>query len=175
MTFTPVARHGRPGLPRRLQRAAHPGGRASGGGNQGPRRWLGRRPQGSVAWSRCATTLAPRYTIFTKRFGASVSEATMRPNPRRPLAAERALLPRGRRRWRARRRGRLRHMARGAPGALARPVVGPVALSLCTTAHLFYTRFTNIFGAFISEATMRPDPSLATGRAALLLQAALLC
>ena len=32
-----------------------------------------------------------------------------------------------------------------------------VALSLCTTAHPLYTRFANIFGASISETTMRPN------------------
>jgi hypothetical protein len=36
--------------------------------------------------------------------------------------------------------------------------LGSVSLSLCTTAHPLYTRFTNIFGASISEATMRPNP-----------------
>jgi hypothetical protein len=33
-----------------------------------------------------------------------------------------------------------------------------VALSLCGTAHPFHARFTNIFGASMSETTMRPDP-----------------
>ena len=33
-----------------------------------------------------------------------------------------------------------------------------VALSLYTTAHSFHTRFTNIFGNSVSEATMRPNP-----------------
>ena len=33
-----------------------------------------------------------------------------------------------------------------------------VALSLCSAAHPLYTIFTNIFGASISEATMRPNP-----------------
>jgi hypothetical protein len=37
-------------------------------------------------------------------------------------------------------------------------VQGSVASSLCTTAHPLYTRFAYIFGASISEATMRPDP-----------------
>jgi hypothetical protein len=32
-----------------------------------------------------------------------------------------------------------------------------VALSLCTTAHPFYTRFANIFGTSFSETTMRPN------------------
>jgi hypothetical protein len=36
--------------------------------------------------------------------------------------------------------------------------IGSVALSLCTTAHPLYTRFTNIFGAFISEVTRWPRP-----------------
>jgi hypothetical protein len=35
---------------------------------------------------------------------------------------------------------------------------GSVALSLCTSAHPIYTRFANIFGASISEPTMRPNP-----------------
>ena len=30
---------------------------------------------------------------------------------------------------------------------------------ICTTAHPLYTRFTNIFGAFMSEPTMRPNPT----------------
>jgi hypothetical protein len=52
---------------------------------------------------------------------------------------------------------------RGQEGARGRGGGGPgtsssVALSLCTTAHLLPTRFTNIFGASISEATMRPNP-----------------
>jgi hypothetical protein len=37
---------------------------------------------------------------------------------------------------------------------------GSVASSRCTTAHPLYTRFTKHFGASISEATMRPNPSL---------------
>jgi hypothetical protein len=36
--------------------------------------------------------------------------------------------------------------------------LGSVALSLCTTAHPLYTGFANIFGASISETTMRPNP-----------------
>jgi hypothetical protein len=35
---------------------------------------------------------------------------------------------------------------------------------VCTTTHPLHTRFTNIFGASISEVTMRPDPRSA-GRA----------
>ena len=31
-------------------------------------------------------------------------------------------------------------------------------MSPCTTAHQFYTRSTKIIGAFISKATMRPNP-----------------
>ena len=30
----------------------------------------------------------------------------------------------------------------------------------CTTAHPFYTRFTNIFSAFVSKATVRPNPKV---------------
>jgi hypothetical protein len=37
---------------------------------------------------------------------------------------------------------------------------GAVAFSLCTTAHPLYTRFANIFGASISETTIRPNPRL---------------
>ena len=37
---------------------------------------------------------------------------------------------------------------------------GSVALSLCTTAHPLCTRFANILGASISEATMRPNPKV---------------
>jgi hypothetical protein len=41
---------------------------------------------------------------------------------------------------------------------------GSVALSLCTTAaHSIYTIFTNIFGASISNVTMRPKPRLGAG------------
>jgi hypothetical protein len=36
---------------------------------------------------------------------------------------------------------------------------GSVALSLCTTAHPLHTRFTEVFGASISETTMRANPS----------------
>jgi hypothetical protein len=35
---------------------------------------------------------------------------------------------------------------------------GPAALSLCATARPLSTRFANIFGASVSEATMRPNP-----------------
>ena len=40
---------------------------------------------------------------------------------------------------------------------------GWVALSLCTTAHPLHTRFANIFGTSVSEATMRPDPRRGLG------------
>ena len=40
------------------------------------------------------------------------------------------------------------------------PGLGSVALSLCTTAHPLYTRFTNTFGASIYEMMMRPSPIL---------------
>ena len=33
-------------------------------------------------------------------------------------------------------------------------------MSLCTAAHPLYTRFTNMFGASISETTMRPNPKV---------------
>jgi hypothetical protein len=35
---------------------------------------------------------------------------------------------------------------------------GSVALSLCAATHPLYTRFTNVFGASISETAMRPNP-----------------
>jgi hypothetical protein len=41
-------------------------------------------------------------------------------------------------------------------------------LSLCTTAHPLYTRFTKIFGASISETTKRPNPTLYLDLAGLL-------
>ena len=31
-------------------------------------------------------------------------------------------------------------------------------MSLCTIAHPFYTKFASIFGASLSETTMRPNP-----------------
>jgi hypothetical protein len=40
---------------------------------------------------------------------------------------------------------------------------GSVELSLRTNAHPLYTSFTNIFGASISKATMRPNPRWAGG------------
>ena len=36
---------------------------------------------------------------------------------------------------------------------------GSTASSLCTAAHLLHTGFTNVFGASLSNATMRPNPS----------------
>ena len=36
---------------------------------------------------------------------------------------------------------------------------GPVALSLCTTAHPRYPTVTNLFSTSISETTMRPNPT----------------
>jgi hypothetical protein len=46
-----------------------------------------RREEGSVALSRC-TTAHPLHTGFANIFDASVSEATLRPNPRQePLAS----------------------------------------------------------------------------------------
>ena len=45
---------------------------------------------------------------------------------------------------------------------------GSAALSLCTTARPLHTRFTNIFVASISEATMRPNPRRAVRPAAVL-------
>ena len=35
-----------------------------------------------------------------------------------------------------------------------------VALSLCTSAHPLHTRFSNILGAAVAEATMRPGPRI---------------
>jgi hypothetical protein len=63
--------------------------------------------------------------------------------------------PRRRGRWR-RWRGGCGQLGRRRPGCW---LWGSVALSLCTTAHPFHTRIANIFGASISEATMRPNPS----------------
>jgi hypothetical protein len=40
---------------------------------------------------------------------------------------------------------------------------GSVAWSLCTTTHPLYTRFNNIIGTSLSEATMRPNPRSSTG------------
>ena len=40
---------------------------------------------------------------------------------------------------------------------------GSVELPLCTTAQPPHTRFTNIFGASLSEAAMRPDPRSESG------------
>jgi hypothetical protein len=39
------------------------------------------------------------------------------------------------------------------------PRQGSVAFSLCTTAHPLHTRFTNTFGASVSETIMRPNPA----------------
>ena len=39
--------------------------------------------------------------------------------------------------------------------------------SLCTAVHPLYTRFVNILGAFMSEATMRPHPRLGADRGLL--------
>jgi NAD(P)-dependent dehydrogenase (short-subunit alcohol dehydrogenase family) len=41
---------------------------------------------------------------------------------------------------------------------MTRQMQGSVALWLCTAAHPLHTRFINIFGTFVSEATMRLDP-----------------
>jgi hypothetical protein len=38
--------------------------------------------------------------------------------------------------------------------------LGSLASSICTTAHPLHTRFTNIFGVSLSEATMWPNPML---------------
>ena len=53
----------------------------------------------------------------------------------------------------------------------ARLEQGSVALSLCAPTHPIYTRFTNLFGASVFEATMRPHPSLEGLHAAELLAA----
>jgi hypothetical protein len=42
---------------------------------------------------------------------------------------------------------------------------GSVALSLCNTTHPLHTEHTNIFGAFISATTMRPNPRSRRGLA----------
>jgi hypothetical protein len=55
----------------------------------------------------------------------------------------------------------LAHAMAGRPERAAQRLgEGSVALSRCTTAHPFYTRFINIFGPSISETTMRPNPRL---------------
>ena len=75
-----------------------------------------------------------------------------------------------RRRWRLRTGGRrsCRRWPRTRTGASARRATrsawGSVALSRCTTAHPLYTRSTNIFGASVSEAVMRPNPRAQTAR-----------
>jgi hypothetical protein len=46
-------------------------------------------------------------------------------------------------------------------GKTVQVLSGLVALSLCrTTAHPLHTRFANIFGTSVSEATMRPNPNV---------------
>jgi hypothetical protein len=91
---------------------------------------------GSVALFLC-TTAHPLHTRSTEIFGPSASGATAGPDPR----------------WRrcARRGAHRRPSPRRWPQ-------GSVALPLCTTAHPLYTSFTNIFGASVSESTMRPHP-----------------
>jgi hypothetical protein len=49
--------------------------------------------------------------------------------------------------------------------ASRRSVLGSVALALCATAHLLYTRLTKRIGTSTSEATMRPNPRLVAPRA----------
>jgi hypothetical protein len=46
------------------------------------------------------------------------------------------------------------------PGYLLEQEVGSgsLALSRCTTAHPLHTRFTNVFGIYISETRVRPNP-----------------
>jgi hypothetical protein len=46
-------------------------------------------------------------------------------------------------------------------------VQGSATLSLCTTAHPLYTRFTDTLGASISEATLRPNPRSVAHAAAI--------
>jgi hypothetical protein len=84
-----------------------------GGGGQ-----LGRFGQGSVAVSLC-TTAYPLYNRFTKRIGASISEAIMRPNPRFGplLPLHLALL-------RAAPAVLVGELLRGCPGAAARAAAG---------------------------------------------------
>jgi hypothetical protein len=104
------------------------------------------------------TTAHPLYTIFTKIIGASISEATMRPNPRRG-ARERG----GARGSRQRLRTATASEAGRAPVLRATRLaeeawLRSVALSLCVTAHPFHTTFTNSFGASISEPAMQRNP-----------------
>ena len=53
---------------------------------------------------------------------------------------------------------------------LTRHAQGLVALSLCTAAHPLHTRFTNMFAASVSEATLRPNPRHETERDVPLLE-----
>jgi hypothetical protein len=113
---------------------------------------------GSVALSRC-TAAHPLHIRFTNIIGASLSEATMRPNPRSgPVLNNKEwgrpgpLGHQGQDGWHAGARAAWRQGADGLPG-LRR------ARSLWAAAHPFHTIFTMRFGTSISDATMRPNPT----------------
>jgi hypothetical protein len=61
-------------------------------------------------------------------------------------------------------RAAARTAGRGRRASRPRRAQGSVALSLCTAAHPCYTGFTNMFGASISEAKVRPNPRRAWPR-----------
>jgi hypothetical protein len=116
-----------------------PGGAARGAGGRARREGAAAgRGSGSAAFSHCTTT-HPLYTRFANIIGASISEATMRPNPSRALCRR----PAG-------------DAARGGRAVLPGARQGSVALPLCATAHPLHTMFAKIFGTSISEATMQP-------------------
>jgi hypothetical protein len=87
-------------------------------------------------------------------------ERCIRPlRPGRPLRRRARAAPEARRRTLGARAARTPTPARSARGS--------VALSRCTAARPVHTRFANILGASISEATMRPNPrSRSTRRSA---------
>ena len=132
---------------------------------ESPRR-IARVAQHTRHTCRQRTTARWRFSRCSPRPAACWRRA--RPCGRRSRAAA----ARARRGRSARPPGSARRAARGptaAPAASSRarrrvaraPTEdeGSVALSLCTITHPFYTRFAEIIGASISEATMRPNPT----------------
>jgi hypothetical protein len=115
--------------------------RACGGGARVPaarrRRARGAFRAGFGRILAYCTIFHPLYTRIANIFGTSISEATMRPDPRRG--------------------------ARSASGGAWRGL-GSVTLSRCTTAHPLYTRFANRFGAsFLRRQCDRTQCDNATG------------
>jgi hypothetical protein len=108
------------GKPDRAARAAPPGLGAGGGRRQG-RAW------GSVALSLC-TTAHPLYTGIANIFGASIPEATMRPNPRSTWRRSSGPRARGRP-WRCRTSGLLTQGVPGVPQDPSAPRRGPLGSS----------------------------------------------